>query len=128
MILAIMNLSQVLPQVWAQSDLVFWSRYGLKIFKKVADIRTILNNSEYPCCFLLTPLTVYIWSTRPRWLNWMRRPTGDQEVAGSTPCRGRQHSFVEIDHEIFSTAILSLQLIQEGHFYRFLVKECVNTG
>ena len=28
--------------------------------------------------------------------------------------RGRQHSFVEIDHEIFSTAILSLPLIQEG--------------
>ena len=42
----------------------------------------------------------------------MRRPTGDQEVAGSTP--GRQHSFVEIDYEIFSTVILSLPLIQEG--------------
>ena len=50
---------------------------------------------------------------RPRWLSWLRRPTGDQ-VAGSTPRRGRQHSFVEIDHEIFSTAILSLPLIQEG--------------
>ena len=23
--------------------------------------------------------------SRPRWLSWMRRPTGDQEVAGSTP-------------------------------------------
>ena len=33
---------------------------------------------------------------------------------GFNPCRGRQHSFVEIDHEIFSTAILSLPLIQEG--------------
>ena len=31
-----------------------------------------------------------------------------------TPRRGRQHSFVEIDHEIFSTVILSLPLIQEG--------------
>ena len=27
---------------------------------------------------------------------------------------GRQHSFMEIDHEIFSTVILSLPLIQEG--------------
>ena len=35
-------------------------------------------------------------------------------VAGSTPRRGRQHSFVGIDHEIFSTVILSLPLIQEG--------------
>ena len=33
---------------------------------------------------------------------------------GFNPRRGRQHSFVEIDHEIFSTVILSLQLIQEG--------------
>ena len=85
------------------------------------------------------PSRIYIpYSTsRPRWLSWMRRPTGDQEVAGSTPAeasvaqldapsdwrpggrgfnprRGRQHSFVEIDHEIFSTVILSLPLIQEG--------------
>ena len=30
------------------------------------------------------------------------------------PCPGRQHSFVEIDHEIFSKVILSLPLIQEG--------------
>ena len=28
--------------------------------------------------------------------------------------RGRQHSFVEIDHEIFSTVILSFPLTQEG--------------
>ena len=33
---------------------------------------------------------------------------------GFNPRRGRQHSFVEIDHEIFSTDILSLPLIQEG--------------
>ena len=30
------------------------------------------------------------------------------------PSDWRQHSFVEIDHEIFSTVILSLPLIQEG--------------
>ena len=42
---------------------------------------------------------------------------------GFNPCQGRQHSFVEIDHEIFSMTdheifsmvILSLLLIQEGH-------------
>ena len=33
---------------------------------------------------------------------------------GFNPCQGRQHSFVEIDHEIFSTVILPLPLIQEG--------------
>ena len=40
--------------------------------------------------------------------NW--RPGG----RGFNPRRGRQHSFVEIDNEIFSTVILSLPLIQEG--------------
>ena len=30
------------------------------------------------------------------------------------PHQGRQHSFMEIDHEIFSTVILSNPLIQEG--------------
>ena len=40
--------------------------------------------------------------------------TGDQEVAGSILAPVLQHSFVEIDHEIFSTVILSLPLIQEG--------------
>ena len=33
---------------------------------------------------------------------------------GFNPRRGRQHSFVEIDHEIFSMVILSRLLIQEG--------------
>ena len=36
------------------------------------------------------------------------------EGRGFEPRRGRQHSFVELDHEILSTVILSLPLIQEG--------------
>ena len=55
-------------------------------------------------CLLQYPIS------QPRWLSWMRRPGG----RGFNPRRGRQHSFVEIDHEIFSTVILSLPLIQEG--------------
>ena len=51
------------------------------------------------------------WYGRPRWLSRMRvRPGGGEFDLR----RGRQHSFVEIDHELFSTAILSLLLIQEG--------------
>ena len=41
------------------------------------------------------------------------RLTGDQE-SWIRPCRGWQHSFVEIDHEIFPMVILSLPLIQKG--------------
>ena len=42
---------------------------------------------------------------------------------GFNPRRGRQHSFVEMDHEIFSTFILSLPLIQEGQL-SVSAKEC----
>ena len=38
------------------------------------------------------------------------RPGG----CGFNPRQVRQHSFMEIDREIFSTVILSLLLIQEG--------------
>ena len=45
------------------------------------------------------------------------RPTGDQ-VARSIPTRSATfvRAFVDVDHEIFSTVVLSLPLIQEGQF------------
>ena len=44
------------------------------------------------------------------------RPTGDQEVAGSTPLPAGSEIILSwrFDHEIFSMVILSLPLIQEG--------------
>ena len=47
---------------------------------------------------------------------------------GFNPRRGRQHSFVEIDREIFSTVILSLPVIQEGAVVSFWQKKVHNTG
>ena len=58
----------------------------------------------------------------PRWLSWICADW--RPGCGFDPHRGRQHSYVEIDHEIFSTVILSLPLSQEGHC-QFLPKECV---
>ena len=48
-----------------------------------------------------------LMSTHNKSSDW--RPGG----RGFDPCRGRQHSLMKIDHEIFSTVILSLPLIQE---------------
>ena len=47
---------------------------------------------------------------------------------GFNPRQGRQHSFVEIDREIFSTVILSLPLIQEGQLSVSGRKNVHNTG
>ena len=62
-------------------------------------LQTIANS------FLLKPASVAQLDAPSDW-----RPGG----RGFNPRRGRQHSFVEIDHEIFSTVILSLRQIQEG--------------
>ena len=51
----------------------------------------------------------------PRWLSWMRVRLMIRRLL-VRPLPGRQHSFMEIDYEILSTAILSLPLIQEGQF------------
>ena len=42
---------------------------------------------------------------------------------GFNPRRGRQNSFVEIDHEVFSTVILSFRWFKKGSC-QFLAKEC----
>ena len=52
--------------------------------------------------------------SRPRWLSWMRRPTGDQEVAGSTPAEVSNILLWRLIMKYFFTVILSLRLIQEG--------------
>ena len=46
-------------------------------------------------------------------LSWMRVQL-ETRRSRVRPLPGQQHSFMESDHEIFSTVILSLPLIQEG--------------
>ena len=67
-------------------------------------MRVIVLKLSTVILFLLAGLGDSIGCT----VDW--RPGG----RGFNPRRGRQHSFVEIDHEILSTVILSLLLIQEG--------------
>ena len=51
----------------------------------------------------------------PSWVAQLDAPSDWRPGGrGFNPRRGWQHSFVEIDHEIFSRVILSLPLIQEG--------------
>ena len=52
----------------------------------------------------------------------------DLRPTGFDPLRVWQHSFVDIDHGIFSTVILSLPLIQEGHLSVSGVRMCISTG
>ena len=81
---------------------------------KIAKIVPIVNPSWLPvrvCSNDHAQLTgmQYIFFKMPASVAQLDAPS-DWRPGG----RGRQHSFVEIDHEIFSTVILSLPLIQEG--------------
>ena len=64
--------------------------------------------------------TVGCW---PRWLSWMRIRLETRRLRFDSR-RGRQHSFMEIDYEIFSMVILSLPLIQEGQLSVSVERMC----
>ena len=46
---------------------------------KIKDVQVGVKHTAVNCVYIHT------YMGRPRWLSWMRHPTGDQEVAGSTP-------------------------------------------
>ena len=54
------------------------------------------------------------------------RQTGNLEVSGWIPARILQHSFLDIYHEIFSTIIISLLLIQEGQLSVSSERMCIS--
>ena len=82
---------------------------GLALITHISSNKFQSSGSSVPVYFIFfmkgKPASVAQLDAPSDW-----RPGG----RGFNPRRGRQHSFVEIDHEIFSTVILSLPLIQEG--------------
>ena len=75
---------------------------------------TLWGNSLILLVCKFFPCRVDTSSEGPPSVAQLDAPSDWRPGRGFNPRRGRQHSFVEIDHEIFSTVILSLPLIQEG--------------
>ena len=82
----------------------------------------MITSAEFLCCeySLEAPPASVAQLNAPS--NW--RPGG----RGFNPRRSRQHFFMEIDHEIFSTVILSHPLFQEGQLSVSGGKNVHNTG
>ena len=59
----------------------------------------------------------------PRWLSWMRRPTGDQEVAGSTPAKVGNILSWRLIMKYFLWSFSLFHWFKKGSC-QFLVKEC----
>ena len=60
---------------------------------------------------------------RPRWLSWMRRPTGDQEVAGSTPAEVGNILSWRLIVKYFLRSFSPFRRFKKGSC-QFLAKEC----
>ena len=84
---------------------VFWDSKGIILIDNKPAGTSITGEYYASVIKQLRPASVAQLDAPSDW-----RPGG----CGFNPRRGRQHSFVEIDHEIFSMVILSLPLIQEG--------------
>ena len=61
--------------------------------------------------------------SRPRWLSWMRRPTGDQEVAGSTPAKVGNILSWRLIMKYFLRSFSPFRWFKKGSC-QFLAKEC----
>ena len=70
---------------------------------------------------IIVGCTIYL--CRPRWLSWMRRPTGDQEVAGSTPAEVSNILLWRLIMKYFLLSFSPLHWFKKGSC-RFLAKEC----
>ena len=63
------------------------------------------------------------WLSQPRWLSWMRRPTGDQEVAGSTPAEVANILSWRLIMKYFLRSFSPFRWFKKGSC-QFLAKEC----
>ena len=65
----------------------------------------------------------YLEFRRPRWLSWMRRPTEDQEVAGSTPAEVGNILSWRLIMKYFLRSFSPFRCFKKGSC-QFLTKEC----
>ena len=68
-------------------------------------------------------LLIQEWISQPRWLSWMRRPTGDQEVAGSTPAGVDNILSWRLITKYFLRSFSPFRWFKKGSC-QFLAKEC----
>ena len=64
-----------------------------------------------------------LWWCRPRWLSWMRRPTEDQEVAGSIPAEVGNILSWRLIMKYFLQSFSPFRWFKKGRC-QFLAKEC----
>ena len=106
-----LQVTNIIYNVQAKKSIPHFTSAFIVITSVIIVIIIISSSSRSSSSSSLHFIIILFRPYRPAQLD--ARPTGYQEAAGSTPV-GSATFFVEIDHEIFSTVILSLPLIQAG--------------
>ena len=97
-------------------------------FLKIVKVTLTLSTATWKLNLLeILSYATFMWSyikiRRPRWLGWKRRPTGDQEVADSTPAEvGNILSWRSI-MKYFLRSFSPFRWFKKGSC-QFLAKEC----
>ena len=98
--------------IWVQLDKV--KKYSRNTPTKTKLSKSFGKKKKKKCAKWYKNAALAKHCSRPQWLSWMRINLVIRRLRVRPPW-GRQHSFVEVDHEIFSMVFLSLPLIQEGY-------------
>ena len=96
--------------------------------RKVSTLLTlVLLKLDIPClCKQCRSRSVGFWICgRPRWHSWMRRPTGDQEVAGSAPAEVSNILSWRLIMKYFLRSFSPFRWFKKGNCL-FLAKECAH--
>ena len=103
--------------MWKTIHMKYQALFSLKSTKK-----TNKHISNVVCCTYDWHFIGYMYG-RPRWLSWMRRPTGDQEVAGSTPAEVGNILSWRLIMKYFLRSFSPFRWSKKGSC-QFLAKEC----
>ena len=102
------------------------NRFSLETPKMVIWLTQCWPRSDAAECSISSGSTLLALNTgvcRPRWLSWMRHPTGDQEVAGSTPAEVSNILSWRLIMKYFLRSFSHILWFKKGSC-QFLVKEC----
>ena len=95
-------------------------RRSCKPFRPVSDAMSGSKHSGHACLPEYGVMINMVW---PRWLSWMRRPTEDQEVAGSTPAEVGNILSWRLIMKYLLRSFSPFCLFKKGSC-QFLAKEC----
>ena len=130
------NICLAMKNVFFTSDV--YKNYNLWTCQKICDALVYLLDNIFRDLDLnfLGKLLVFRWELivflllqicfffrRLRWLSWMRRPTGDQEVAGSTPAEVGNILSWRLIMKYFLRSFSPFRWFKKGSC-QFLAKEC----